>query len=66
MRIAYRDKTWELEGNQTVRQAIERVGLDPETVLAVRNGELLSEDTPLEPDDEVRLIRPISGGRISG
>ncbi|HIP88197.1 MAG TPA: MoaD/ThiS family protein [Anaerolineales bacterium] len=62
MRIVHRDKEWELDGRMTVRQAIERVGLIPETVLAVRNGKLLTEDTVLEPDDEVKLISVVSGG----
>ncbi len=62
MRIIHRDKEWELEGRMTVRQAIEKVGLIPETVLAVREGKLLTEDTVLEPDDEVKLIAVVSGG----
>jgi len=62
MRIVHRDKEWELDGQMTVRQAIERVGLIPETVLAVRDGKLLTEDTVLEPDDEVKLISVVSGG----
>lgn len=62
MRIFHRDKEWELDGRMTVRQAIERVGLIPETVLAVRDGKLLTEDTVLEPDDEVKLISVVSGG----
>lgn len=62
MRIVHRDKEWELDGRMTVRQAIERVGLIPETVLAVRDGKLLTEDTVLEPDDEVKLISVVSGG----
>jgi len=62
MRIVHRDKEWELEGRMTVREAIEKVGLIPETVLAVRDGKLLTEDTVLEPDDEVKLISVVSGG----
>lgn len=62
MRVIYRDKEWELEGRMTVRQAVEKVGLIPETVLVVRDGKLLTEDTVLEPDDEVRLIAVVSGG----
>jgi len=62
MRIIHREKVWELEGRMTVRQVIEKVGLIPETVLAVREGKLLTEDTVLEPDDEVRLVAVISGG----
>jgi sulfur carrier protein ThiS len=62
MKIVHRDKTWDLEGRMTVRQAVERVGLIPETVLAVRSGKLLTEDTVLQPDDEVKLVAVISGG----
>lgn len=62
MKIIYRDREWELTGRMTVRQAIERVGLIPETVLAVRDGKLLTEDTMLEPEDTVKLISVVSGG----
>jgi sulfur carrier protein ThiS len=46
----------------TVREVIEAVDLAPETVLAVREGELLSQDTVLEAGDELRLLTVISGG----
>lgn len=62
MKVIYRDKEWELQGRMTVRQAIERLGLIPETVLAVREGRLLTEDTPLGPDDTVKLVPVVSGG----
>jgi sulfur carrier protein len=62
VKVLYRDKEWELEGRRTVRQAVEEVGLIPETVLVVRQGSLLTEDTLLQPEDEVRLVPVISGG----
>lgn len=62
MKIIYRDREWELTGRMTVRQAIEKVGLIPETVLAVRDGKLLTEDTMLKPEDTVRLVSVVSGG----
>ncbi len=62
MKVTYRDREWEFEGRMTVRQAIEKAGLNPEAVLAVREGRLLTEDTMLEPNDELRLISVISGG----
>ena len=62
MKLSHRKQEWELEGRMTVRQAVEKVGLIPETVLAVRDGKLLTEDTMLEPDDEVKLVSVISGG----
>jgi sulfur carrier protein len=62
MKITYRDKEWELQGRRRLRDAIEEVGLVPQTVLAVRDGKLLTEDTMLEEDDEIKLIAVISGG----
>ena len=62
MKIIYRDQEWELHGQWRVRDAIEQVGLVPHTVLAVRNGKLLTEDTTLEEKDEVRLIAVVAGG----
>ncbi len=63
MRIVYRDKEWELKGGLTARAAIEKVGLDPQGVLVVRNSRLVTDDTLLEEDDQVRLIAVISGGQ---
>ena len=62
MRITYRDKEWELEGQRRVRDAIKKVGLIPQTVLAVRDDKLLTGDVMLEGNDEVKLIAVVSGG----
>lgn len=62
MRITYRDKEWELSGGMTARDAIKKVGLDPEAVLVVRNGELVTDDVILSDEDEVKLIAVVSGG----
>lgn len=62
MRVVYRDREWDLRGGMTARAAIKKVGLDPEAVLVVRNGQLVTDDTLLEEGDEVKLIAVISGG----
>jgi len=62
MKITYRDKEWELEGCHRVRDVIKGVGLVPQTVLAVRDGKLLTEDVMLKEEDEVKLVAVISGG----
>ncbi len=62
MKIRYRDKEWELEGERTVREAIEAVGLTPERVIAVRDGKVLSQDTLLEEGEEIKLLAVITGG----
>ena len=46
----------------TVRDAILKVGLDPQAVLPVRDGKLINEATILHQGDVIRLVAVISGG----
>lgn len=62
MKLIYRDKTWDVKGNITARDAIKKVGLDPEAVLVVVNGKLVTDDVLLKEQDEVKLVAVISGG----
>jgi sulfur carrier protein ThiS len=62
IKLKYRKQEWELEGTYTLRRAIEDVGLNPQAVLAVRDGQLITEDTHLKDGDEIRLVAVISGG----
>jgi sulfur carrier protein ThiS len=61
-RIIYRDREWQVPTNITVQDAIKKGGLNPETVLATRNGKLVTEDIHLEADDVIKLVAVISGG----
>lgn len=60
--IHYHNQTWQVRSGMTVRDAIMKLELDPQTVLAVRDKRLINEETLLEPGDEVRLVNVISGG----
>ena len=62
MKIIYRDKTWQLEGRTTVRDAIKKVGLHPQAVLALREGKLITDDVLISGEDVVKLISVVSGG----
>jgi sulfur carrier protein ThiS len=62
MRIIHRENEWDVKGGITARAAIKKLGLDPEGVLVIRNGRLVSDDTLLEDQDQVKLIAVISGG----
>jgi len=62
MKIICRDQEWELHGRRRVREAIKEIGLIPQTMIAVRDGKLLTEDVMLEDGDEVKLVAVISGG----
>lgn len=62
MKIIYRKKEWKLRGGRTLRDAIIKVGLDPEAILAVRDGKLINEETILSEADTVTLVAVVSGG----
>ena len=61
-KVTFRDKEWEVPGGKTVKEIIEDLGLDPESVLAVRDGKLINEETVVEEDDTIKLLAVISGG----
>jgi len=61
-KIRYRKDEWEINSGMTVRTAIEKVGLDPYAVLALREKKLINDQTIIEPDDDIRLVNVISGG----
>lgn len=57
-----RKQELQLEEEVTVKQALERLKLPPQSYLVVRNGELLTEDLCLKDGDVVKLVPVISGG----
>lgn len=62
MKIEFRDKAWEVKGGTTARDAIKKIGLDPESVLVVVNGSLVTDDFLLKDADQVKLVAVVSGG----
>jgi sulfur carrier protein ThiS len=60
--LEYRGKTITAAGGQTLRDALRKANLVPEAVLAVRQGEMLTDDVILRPGDRIRLVAVISGG----
>lgn len=62
IRITYQNQTFEFEPPLTLQEALERLGITPEAVLAIRGGELIESEVQLNKGDEVRLISVIAGG----
>ena len=46
----------------TLKEAYQKLKINPTTVLATRNNELIIESTKLKPKDEIKIIPVISGG----
>lgn len=55
-------KTWRLPAPVTVREVIQFLDIPTDMLVVVKNGVHVSWDETLQPDDEVELIRNISGG----
>jgi sulfur carrier protein ThiS len=60
--VVFREKTWETKPGSTIRHIVEQAGMNPESVLAVRDGELINDATLTEDGDTIKLVAVVSGG----
>lgn len=60
--ITLRDQTYAVPSGSTLRHALEKIGVNPDSVLPTRDGELLTDDELIRDGDRIRLIAVISGG----
>jgi sulfur carrier protein ThiS len=62
MKVEYNGTIHEFEKPMTILKLLEQFALNKESHLVVVNNKLVTEDMRLEKDDEVRVVRVISGG----
>jgi sulfur carrier protein ThiS len=62
VKIKFRKRNYDINGEIQLGKALKRLGVNPLSVLAIRNGTLVTEDETLQDQDEVELIEVISGG----
>jgi sulfur carrier protein ThiS len=62
VKVIYRDRTWEVKPGSTVRHIIEAADLNPESILAVRDGKLINDATLTKDGDTIKLVAVVSGG----
>jgi len=60
--VIYRDRTWEVKPGSTIRHIIQQADLNPESILAVRNGKLVNDATVDHKGDTIKLVAVVSGG----
>jgi sulfur carrier protein ThiS len=66
VKLVYRGKEHMAKAGTTIRDAVKKIGLQPETVLAVLDGKLVTDDTVLREGMQIRLVAVISGGSGNG
>ncbi len=60
--LKLREKIYEVPSGMTVRDALLSLGIEPESVLPTRQGELITDDERLREGEVIRLVAVISGG----
>lgn len=61
-KLVLRGKEFEVREGMTVSAALEKINVLPESVIATRSGEVITEDEILKDGDVVKLVMVISGG----
>lgn len=63
MKVLYGRETYTFERPMTVKRLLEELDVVPEGVVVAVDGKLATRDVRVEADDEVEIVRAISGGR---
>jgi sulfur carrier protein ThiS len=61
-KLILREKEYEVKHGMALLDALKKCDIVPESVIATRNGEMITEDEILNNGDVVKLIAVISGG----
>ena len=62
VKLILRDKEYEVRPGMTLLASLGKISILPETVIAMREGEMILEDEILKDGQIVKLISVISGG----
>ena len=61
-KVILRNQEFEIKHGMTVRKALQKLNIEPDSVLATRDGELITDDEIVKEYDVIKLISVISGG----
>jgi len=61
-KLILRDKVYEVRPGMSLLDALKKSNIVPESVIAIRDGEMITDDEILRSGDEIKLIAVISGG----
>ncbi len=61
-KLIFRKHEYAIKHGMTIRNALQKLGFEPDSVLATRNGELVTDDEIIQENDVIKLVPVISGG----
>ncbi len=64
--VTLRNKEYEVKAGTTLGKTLKTLDLLPEMYLALREGNLITEDEMLKDGDRIKLVAVISGGNGAG
>ena len=62
VKLILRDKEYEVRPGMTLLASLEKISVLPESVIAMRAGEMILDDEILKDGQVVKLVAVISGG----
>jgi len=62
MRLKINNKDKEIEFSGKIKELLKKENINPETIVVIKNGEVISEDERVKNEDELELISVVSGG----
>ncbi len=63
VKLILRDKEYDVKAGMCLQHALIKIGVDDQSVLAVRQGEIITDKEILQDGDVIKLVAVISGGR---
>lgn len=65
VKLILRTKEYEIKPGMTLLSALEKSNINPESVIATRDGEIIVDDEILQDGQVIKLVQVISGGSRS-
>ena len=62
VKLVLREKEYEVRPGMTLLDALKKNNIVPESVIAIRAGEMILDDEILKDGDVIKLVAVISGG----
>lgn len=62
VKLVLRNKEYEVKPGMALLDALKKCDIVPESVIATRDGELMTEDELLKDGEVIKLVAVISGG----
>lgn len=60
--LILRNQEFETKAGMTLRETLLKVGILPESVIALREGQIITDDEILRDGETIKLVAAISGG----